>query len=89
MDSVASTDENPFQFTPLREGRLIHRMDKSRNEGYFNSRPSARGDKDSARVTGSALVFQFTPLREGRPALARRQRISETYFNSRPSARGD
>ena len=55
-----------FQFTPLREGRPERRKRNERVRN-FNSRPSARGDTDSARVTGSALVFQFTPLREGRP----------------------
>ena len=34
---------------------------------YFNSRPSARGDKMEVIKLGVMLAFQFTPLREGRP----------------------
>ena len=33
---------------------------------YFNSRPSARGDKMEVIKLGVMLAFQFTPLREGR-----------------------
>ena len=35
--------------------------------GYFNSRPSARGDSTSQKER-MKMLFQFTPLREGRPA---------------------
>ena len=34
--------------------------------GYFNSRPSARGDIYLAALQGVPREFQFTPLREGR-----------------------
>ena len=55
-----------FQFTPLREGRPKMPDDTS-GSCYFNSRPSARGDKG---VSPAELykLFQFTPLREGRQA---------------------
>ena len=55
---------------------------------YFNSRPSARGDKPMHRVCRNPPIFQFTPLREGRQ---KKHRFTATimYFNSRPSARGD
>ena len=33
---------------------------------YFNSRPSARGDRQSASSCATSVIFQFTPLREGR-----------------------
>ena len=33
-----------FQFTPLREGRRLSARMEVINNGYFNSRPSARGD---------------------------------------------
>ena len=36
----------------------------------FNSRPSARGDKNLRKILKKAL-FQFTPLREGRHASTR------------------
>ena len=44
----------PFQFTPLREGRLPIRPVHPRVRGYFNSRPSARGDREF--VHGAARV---------------------------------
>ena len=34
--------------------------------GYFNSRPSARGDLNPPPPRAAVPVFQFTPLREGR-----------------------
>ena len=54
-----------FQFTPLREGRLSHVLSEWRPRGYFNSRPSARGDQMEV-IRLSVMLFQFTPLREGR-----------------------
>ena len=36
-----------FQFTPLREGRLLKRDAQAANEPHFNSRPSARGDREA------------------------------------------
>ena len=54
-----------FQFTPLREGR---RKQNVLYDGgaYFNSRPSARGDKAAREALEGMNKFQFTPLREGR-----------------------
>ena len=77
-----------FQFTPLREGR------RSRGhfllcDDYFNSRPSARGDREAHPMAEAIGKFQFTPLREGRPGRRRCTPQSPRYFNSRPSARGD
>ena len=37
-----------------------------KNRDYFNSRPSARGDKVAVHATIFFKAFQFTPLREGR-----------------------
>ena len=54
-----------FQFTPLREGRLLRPRVCDR-ETHFNSRPSARGDGKQIVTDFNAGVFQFTPLREGR-----------------------
>ena len=56
--------------------------------GYFNSRPSARGDEQRNRGRYNAQQFQFTPLREGRLALTLAS-CQGLHFNSRPSARGD
>ena len=76
-----------FQFTPLREGRRAYNSCELIFQ-YFNSRPSARGDRNSAPAIAIVQRFQFTPLREGRRSswhLHRRR----GHFNSRPSARGD
>ena len=54
-----------FQFTPLREGRLAVLITLVA-QGYFNSRPSARGDLNPPPPRAAVPVFQFTPLREGR-----------------------
>ena len=81
------SSSTPFQFTPLREGRLgicsSHCADKD-----FNSRPSARGDKFRLHSINVWIEFQFTPLREGRPTFCANG-AHEGDFNSRPSARGD
>ena len=55
---------------------------------YFNSRPSARGDRHRRSPLACKSLFQFTPLREGRRRKSRNTRW-HSYFNSRPSARGD
>ena len=54
-----------FQFTPLREGRRQWRC-KQWLTLYFNSRPSARGDRKIKTIDDPNDLFQFTPLREGR-----------------------
>ena len=54
-----------FQFTPLREGRRDARGQRHARR-YFNSRPSARGDRGTTMENLAMSVFQFTPLREGR-----------------------
>ena len=61
---MAQADFISIHAPPRGATNTISRLSRHR---HFNSRPSARGDTDSARVTGKALVFQFTPLREGRP----------------------
>ena len=76
-----------FQFTPLREGRLMLNMSIT-GRLYFNSRPSARGDRRCGKADMRQALFQFTPLREGRPSRAKRK-LCPRNFNSRPSARGD
>ena len=60
-----------FQFTPLREGRRTPRA-QTRTRMYFNSRPSARGDKAAREALEGMNKFQFTPLREGRRRATRR-----------------
>ena len=76
-----------FQFTPLREGRLgrCHRVCPA---GYFNSRPSARGDADTPAAAALDALFQFTPLREGRRAVARSSMQSICLFQFTPLREG-
>ena len=57
-----------FQFTPLREGRRLSQLDVYASN-YFNSRPSARGDRRANSSKRCFARFQFTPLREGRPII--------------------
>ena len=38
-----------FQFTPLREGRPFAVLITLVAQGYFNSRPSARGDRNASQ----------------------------------------
>ena len=59
-----------FQFTPLREGRPRRGRLSGQRRGYFNSRPSARGDALFPSFELLIKEFQFTPLREGRHNLA-------------------
>ena len=77
-----------FQFTPLREGRRKHLCGALCAGLYFNSRPSARGDRATLHEASPPTLFQFTPLREGRLRGAEGVR-QMANFNSRPSARGD
>ena len=63
--SLNCTPSVLFQFTPLREGRLLS-AGVARLDLDFNSRPSARGDEFPPASLPSVGVFQFTPLREGR-----------------------
>ena len=83
----ASCKRISFQFTPLREGRPHRCMGGCRN-GYFNSRPSARGDELPRLWLSKQLHFNSRPSARGDGAMARRTR-PKPYFNSRPSARGD
>ena len=55
-----------FQFTPLREGRLLGIETETIRFKHFNSRPSARGDTTLPGISPLVTSFQFTPLREGR-----------------------
>ena len=78
-----------FQFTPLREGRRWRLWLAAGWLCYFNSRPSARGDRSCRRRHAGQAPFQFTPLREGRPFPVATRLSRSIDFNSRPSARGD
>ena len=79
---------NAFQFTPLREGRPEMPDYWLRAPGYFNSRPSARGDPPHMPMAGKETYFNSRRSARGDRAYRRGWSISR-YFNSRPSARGD
>ena len=59
-----------------------------RAPGYFNSRPSARGDPPHMPMAGKETYFNSRRSARGDRAYRRGWSISR-YFNSRPSARGD
>ena len=76
------------QFTPLREGRRPCPHQHCSRSCYFNSRPSARGDKAQTSLYRSSTNFNSRPSARGDKAyIIKCWKI--TYFNSRPSARGD
>ena len=70
-----------FQFTPLREGRRRSGTERDGTAYYFNSRPSARGDRVYPRYVLNPKQFQFTPLREGRQGVGEcRNWLSQFQF---------
>ena len=87
MKSISVWGLCPFQFTPLREGRLFA-GGLRKNERHFNSRPSARGDwRHCGRATDSHISIHAPPRGATNPVPVRR--TGHRHFNSRPSARGD
>ena len=85
---VTDAASGEFQFTPLREGRPEMPDYWLRAPGYFNSRPSARGDPPHMPMAGKETYFNSRRSARGDRAYRRGWSISR-YFNSRPSARGD
>ena len=55
----------PFQFTPLREGRLF-RLQRDYHGALISIHAPPRGATEYAIFTIGLIKFQFTPLREGR-----------------------
>ena len=76
------------QFTPLREGRRPCPHQHCSRSCYFNSRPSARGDKAQTSLYRSSTNFNSRPSARG-DRLCTSHKRQLFYFNSRPSARGD
>ena len=76
-----------FQSTPLREGRQSRLDDETRHFGYFNPRPSVRGDFVAPRIIDLMDAFQSTPLREGRQCTLREQ-STRSAFQSTPLREG-
>ena len=54
-----------FQFTPLREGRRKSCLRFGSRTGYFNSRPSARGDLRTVRQPAGNVNFNSRPSARG------------------------
>ena len=77
----------PFQFTPLREGRLRPQR-RPGGHDYFNSRPSARGDKNGCNFPPRSCISIHAPPR-GATKHSSTRKMCMFDFNSRPSARGD
>ena len=77
-----------FQFTPLREGRRMATESRLTPLGYFNSRPSARGDADLVEPAEGESISIHAPPR-GATIRGASSLTATMNFNSRPSARGD
>ena len=76
------------QFTPLREGRRPCPHQHCSRSCYFNSRPSARGDKAQTSLYRSSTNFNSRPSARG-DFRVMPGGYTPGNFNSRPSARGD
>ena len=76
-----------FQFTPLREGRLLQRPARCLLHD-FNSRPSARGDVFAISSGVGWRISIHAPPRGATSGVFMRP-LPPLHFNSRPSARGD
>ena len=59
---IRATDKSVFQFTPLREGRLVPENVSLLRE-HFNSRPSARGDPSYQGLDGHFSISIHAPPR--------------------------
>ena len=77
-----------FQFTPLREGRLVDVL-RQRQAFDFNSRPSARGDGLLYRVEALERKISIHAPPRGATYAIDGGIGADGHFNSRPSARGD
>ena len=87
MTLASSTSaRNPFQFTPLREGRLPLARAKA-TRSYFNSRPSARGDGSSCcRFAHHRSISIHAPPRGA--TRAERRRAARDIFQFTPLREG-
>ena len=74
-----------FQFTPLREGRLIKGLGGA-EETYFNSRPSARGDSQTDCIRENLANFNSRPSARGDSSSA--QDAPEYVFQFTPLREG-
>ena len=85
---AAQPSASRFQFTPLREGRLLCFGVELRLFRLFQFTPLREGRREIARLSDEEADFNSRPSArgDGNPAS---KLPSLLYFNSRPSARGD
>ena len=77
-----------FQFTPLREGRLLSMYNRCSGRYISIHAPPRGATERSRRESGRRSYFNSRPSARGDDC--RRDGIHRTgHFNSRPSARGD
>ena len=77
----------PFQFTPLREGRLVHGHVVP-SGAQFQFTPLREGRLSSFLSSVPHQLFQFTPLREGRPSIPRGTVTTTPSFQFTPLREG-
>ena len=85
--SAGRTTGKVFQFTPLREGRPQQIKRITIFQHYFNSRPSARGDKHVHRNSPSTLYFNSRPSARGDCSFVRMMHFA-TLFQFTPLREG-
>ena len=60
--TASSNSSSAFQFTPLREGRLCRGV-RAPRPCHFNSRPSARGDRNGRYTAATVVISIHAPPR--------------------------
>ena len=83
----ASARPGIFQFTPLREGRLVHGHVVP-SGAQFQFTPLREGRLSSFLSSVPHQLFQFTPLREGRPSIPRGTVTTTPSFQFTPLREG-
>ena len=69
-----------FQFTPLREGRRGRHRPRLEGRQYFNSRPSARGDRGCGHGDGCRCISIHAPPRGATEDTVQPFKIDEFQF---------
>ena len=83
----AGKERKAFQFTPLREGRLLTDGNRG-NPNVFQFTPLREGRRQ-ARLHRRAVSISIHAPPRGATGVTGFLLAKETHFNSRPSARGD
>ena len=69
----------PFQFTPLREGRLLAKGEKQTYTIISIHAPPRGATFPLVGAVRTKRKFQFTPLREGRPAQTGKELMDRVF----------